>query len=176
MRIAISGTHRSGKSTLIEELSKLMPTYRVVDEPYHLMVEDGHELSHPPSLEDFEAQLERSVEELSDGSDNVLFDRCPVDFLAYISVHADSDAFDLDEWLPRVRAAVQTLDLVVFVPIEARDRITLAASDDDDDTRESVDEKLRELLVEDSLDLDVEVLEVEGDLATRVRAALHRIR
>ena len=174
MRIAVSGTHRSGKSTLIEELSRLMPRYGVVDEPYHLLGEDGHEFSHPPSLEDFEAQLERSVEELSDGRDNVLFDRCPVDFLAYLFMHADGDAFDLDEWLPRVRAAVQTLDLVVFVPIEARDRITLASSDDDDDARERVDEKLRELLVEDSLGFDVEVLEVEGDLATRVRTVLER--
>jgi predicted ATPase len=174
MRVAVSGTHRSGKSTLIEELARLLPAYSVVDEPYHLMVEEGHELSHPPSLEDFEAQLERSIEELKDDRDNVLFDRCPVDFLAYISVHPDSEAFDLDEWLPRLREAVQTLDLIVFVPLEDRDRIALASSEDDDDSREAVDERLKELLLED--DLDVDVFEVEGDLATRVRAVLRRIR
>lgn len=154
----------------------LLPTYKIVDEPYHLMVEEGYEFSHPPALEDFESQLERSIEELSDDTSDVLFDRCPVDLLAYILVHPDGDAFDLDPWLPRIRAAVQTLDLVLFVPIEARDRIPFARSDDDDDSRGRVDEKLKEILLEDSLDLGIEVLEVAGDLARRVRAALHGIR
>jgi hypothetical protein len=40
-----------------------MPTYTTVDEPYHLMEEDGHEFSHPPSIDDFEAQLERAIDE-----------------------------------------------------------------------------------------------------------------
>lgn len=176
MRVAISGAHRSGKSTLIEELSTLLPTYRVVDEPYQLLVEDGYEFSHPPSLEDFVTQLERSLEELADEAGDVLFDRCPVDLLAYISVHADAEAFDFDEWLPRVSAAVRTLDCIVFVPIEAPDRIRLAPADDDDDSRELVDEKLKELLLEDSFDLGVEVLEVEGEVEQRTRRVMRRIR
>jgi len=175
MRIAVSGTHGSGKSTLIEELSALLPKYETVDEPYHLLLEDGHEFSHPPSLEDFAAQLDRSIEELSDDGADVLFDRCPLDFVAYISVHADADAFDLEEWLPRLRAAVETLDLIVFVPVEAPDRITLASSDDDH-SRAVVDETLKELLLEDSLDLGVEVLEVEGEVARRVSTVMRRIR
>jgi hypothetical protein len=68
MRIAVSGTHRAGKSTLVEELANHLPKHVMVDEPYHLMVEDGYEFSHPPSLEDFEAQLERSLLELSERS------------------------------------------------------------------------------------------------------------
>ncbi|HMJ14302.1 MAG TPA: AAA family ATPase [Polyangiaceae bacterium] len=176
MRIAISGTHRSGKSTLIEELSTLLPKYRTVDEPYHLLVEDGYEFSHPPSLEDFVAQLERSLQELSDETGDVLFDRCPIDWLAYISVHADADEFDLDDWLPRVRAALRTMNWIVFVPIEDPDRIHFASSDDDDDSRELVDQKLKELLLEDSLDLDVEVLEVEGEVGQRARSVMRRIR
>jgi predicted ATPase len=178
MRVAISGTHRSGKSTLIEELSTLLPTYRTVDEPYHLLVEDGYEFSHPPSLEDFVAQLARSLEELGDETSDVLFDRCPVDVLAYISVHADAEAFDFDEWLPRVSAAVRTLDCIVFVPIEAPDRIRFASADDPDDSRERVDEKLKELLLEDALDLDlgVDVLEVQGGIEQRARSVMRRVR
>jgi predicted ATPase len=176
MRVAISGAHRSGKSTLIEALSALLPTYRAVDEPYHLLVEDGYEFSHPPSLEDFVAQLERSLEELGDEASDVLFDRSPVDVLAYISVHADAESFDFDDWLPRVRAAVRTLDCVVFVPIEAPDRIRFASADDADDTRELVDEKLKELLLEDTLELGVDVLEVDGDVEQRTRRVMRRIR
>jgi hypothetical protein len=93
----------------------------------------------------------------------VLFDRCPADFLAYISVHEDADLFDFDAWFPRVRAAVQTLDLIVFLPIEARNRIVLSPSDRDD-TRAIVDEQLREILLEDPFELAVEILEVEAIL------------
>lgn len=176
MRVAISGTHRSGKSTLIEELSALLPKYATVDEPYHVMEEEGYAFCHPPSLEDFEAQLERSIESLSEDGAKVLFDRCPLDFLGYIAAHEDAADFDFDEWLPRVRAAVQTLDLIVFVPIEARDRIAFSPSDDDEASREVVDEKLREILLDDSLELGVEALEVEGEPEQRARAVMQRIR
>jgi hypothetical protein len=37
--------------------------------------------------------------------------------------HEDRDAFDLDAWLPRVRSALQKLDLIVLVGIEQPDRI-----------------------------------------------------
>lgn len=176
MRIAISGSHRTGKSTLVSDLSALLPTYATVDEPYHLMEEDGYDFSYPPSLEDFEAQLERSIEALGQVDDDVLLDRCPVDFLGYIALHEDGDSFDLDEWIPRVRDAVKTLDLVVFVPIEARDRIAFPWSEDDGATRAAVDEKLRELLLDDPLELGVDVLEVEGDPESRARTVLRRIR
>ena len=54
MRIAVSGAHRTGKTTLIEELSRALPTYTVVDEPYHLLEEEGYEFEALPSVEDFE--------------------------------------------------------------------------------------------------------------------------
>jgi hypothetical protein len=177
MRIAVSGTHCSGKTTLVEELSGLLPAYEVVHEPYHLLVEDGYDFNHPPSLEDFEAQLQRSLEELRARRKDALFDRCPFDVLAYISAHEDGEAFDLDEWLPRIRSAMQALDLIVFVPIEEPDRMASAVEDEDDgEYRSIVDEKLRELLVDDSLDLGVEVLVVEGTTTQRAAAALRRVR
>ena len=176
MRIAVSGTHRSGKTTLIEELSALLPAYELVPEPYALMVEDGYEFNHPPALEDFEAQLEHSVEALQEDHTHVLFDRCPIDFLAYIAAHADREAFDFDAWLPRVRAAVRTLDLIVFVPVEQPDRVLLTDHDDDGELRSSVDEKLKELLLDDVLDLGVEGCAVEGNPAQRARAVLERVR
>lgn len=175
MRIAISGSHRTGKSTLLSELAGFMPTYRTVDEPYHLMEEDGHEFSHPPSIEDFEAQLERSIEELREAGEKVLFDRCPLDLLAYIAVHDEADSFDLDAWLPKVRDALQTLDLVVFVPIEERERIAFAASDDGEEDRTAVDEKLRELVVEDPYEFGLRVIEVHGDLESRAQAVLRKL-
>jgi hypothetical protein len=176
MRIAISGTHRSGKSTLAEDLGALLQDHVVACEPYHAMAEDGYPFSHPPSLEDFEAQLEHSLASLNDRAPNVIFDRCPVDFLGYLSVHDDADRFDADAWLPRVRAAVRTLDLIVFVPIEAVDRIVLSASDDDDEElRAEVDEELRRIWLDDPFDLAVDVIEVEGAPHRRISTVMERI-
>lgn len=47
MRIAVSGAHQTGKTTLIEELSRALPSYGVVDEPYHLLEEEGHAAGLP---------------------------------------------------------------------------------------------------------------------------------
>ena len=175
MRIAISGTHRTGKSTLVAALAASLPTYKTVDEPYCSMEEDGHEFSQPPSLEDFEAQLERSIADLNESGSDVLFDRCPLDILGYLLAHADADAFEQDAWLPSVKEAVQTLDLVVFVPIEHPDRIRVARSHDEGTPRAVVDEALQEILLDDSLQLGVETLTVEGDIEARVRSVLRRI-
>jgi hypothetical protein len=178
MRIAVSGSHRTGKSTLIAELAALLPGYSTVDEPYWLLEDDGHEFSHPPSIEDYEAQLARSIAELEDAGDDVLFDRCPLDLLAYIAVHVDHGSFDIREWLPQVRAALQALDLLVLVPIEDRDRIALADSDDDDggELRAAVDEKLRELVCDDLYGFGLPYVEVRGDLGSRAQAVLRGVR
>lgn len=168
MRIAISGTHSVGKSTLVEDLSHALPEHLTVDEPYHLLEEEGHQFAEVPSLEDFELQLERSIECLDASEPNVLFDRCPADLLAYLLTHRDGGAFDLEEWLPRARAAIETLDLIVFVAVEERDRIVLPRWVDTE-FRARVDEQLREILLENSLDFEVDVLPVAGDPRERVR-------
>ncbi len=173
MRIAFSGSHRVGKSTLVEHVAEALPRYTTVDEPYYLLEEDGHEFSENPSLEDFEAQLERSLLVLEEGEENVLFDRCPADILAYLLAHEDSGAFDIDDWLDRTREAMETLDLVVFVPIEEPDRIALPAHEDDE-YRRDVHERLREILVDDTLGFGVEVLTVEGDVRARVERVMRR--
>ncbi|MFP2956315.1 AAA family ATPase [Myxococcus sp. 1LA] len=174
MRIAVSGSHRTGKSTLIEELADLLPSHVTVDEPYHQLEEEGHVFAETPSVEDFEAQLSRSISDLEEGPRDALFDRCPVDFVAYLLAHEDRDAFDLEAWLPRVRRALQMLDLIVLMGIERRDRIALSASEDDA-FRLAVDEQMKELLLDDPYGLGVEVLEVEGSPSERatepIRAA-----
>ncbi|MBJ6764503.1 AAA family ATPase [Myxococcaceae bacterium JPH2] len=170
MRIAVSGTHRVGKSTLVDELSELLPTYVTVEEPYAQMEEEGYVFALPPTVEDFEAQLSRSLSDLSEAGHDVVFDRCPVDFLGYLLAHEDADAFELESWLPRVREALQAIDLVVLVGIEDPDRIRLPSSEKA--MRRAVDEKMRELLLDDPDALGVEVLEVEGSPMARAKQVL----
>jgi predicted ATPase len=171
VRIAFSGTHRVGKSTLVERLADALPRYATVDEPYHLLEEDGYECSDPPSLEDFEAQLARSVLALGDDQPDALFDRCPVDVLAYLRAHDDAASFAIDDWIDRVRDAMSTLDLVVLVPIEDGDRIALPPHEDRA-LRRAVHDQLLDLLVDDVLQLEAEVLIVRGDAAARVAQVL----
>ena len=173
MRVAFSGSHRVGKSTLVAGVARALSGYTTVDEPYDLLAEEGHEGSEAPSLEDFEAQLERSLVELEAGEADVLFDRCPADFLAYLAVD-DPAALEDDERLERARAAMLTLDLVVFVPVEPRDRVALEAHEDKEH-RLAVHERLHELLVGDAVGVGVEILIVDGDEDERVAQVMAQI-
>jgi hypothetical protein len=174
MRIAVSGSHRVGKSTLIELLAERLPHCELVDEPYLLLEEEGYEHSDPPSLEDFEAQLERSLAVLEEVDRDALFDRCPVDPVAYLLTHEDSDSFDVDDWLERIHETTQTLDLIVFVPVEDDDRIAVA-SHEDRAYRRKVHRRLQRLLVDGALGLETEVLVVEGSPRARVEQVLAHV-
>lgn len=174
MRIAVSGAHRTGKTTLVEELSRSLPSYGVVDEPYYLLEEEGHEFAEMPSLEDFELQLERSIECVLDSEDDQLFDRCPADLLAYLITHQDSDGFDIEHWLPRVQSAMQRLDLIVFVSVESPDRVVVS-EEEHAELRLRVDEELREIVLEDRWEFGVEAVEVAGTLRERTRQVLAHV-
>jgi hypothetical protein len=174
VRIAFSGSHRVAKSTLMEHVAIALPAYAVVDEPYYLLEEDGYEASEPPTVEDFVAQLERSLTALEAGDANALFDRCPADILAYLLTHEDAATFDADAWAERTRRAMQTLDLVVFVRIENPDRIPLPAHEDRT-FRLAVDEKLRDLLLDDPFGFETETMPVHGDLRARAAQVMRRV-
>lgn len=174
MRIAISGAHRTGKTSLAEELGRCLPGYEVIDEPYYLLAEEGYEFEEMPSLEDFELQLERSIESILGSGADQIFDRCPADIVAYLLTHPQSDRFDLAGCLPRVRSAMEHLDLIVFVPIEEPDRMALLEPADHE-LRQRVDETIREIVLADRFDLDQETIEVGGSVRDRARQVLARI-
>jgi predicted ATPase len=173
MRIAISGTHFSGKSTLIATLLKQFPNFTLIEEPYILLEEQGYEFSNPPSLEDFERQLEFSVKSIVESCNNTFFDRCPLDFLAYALALGE---VDIDSWIQKIDRAIQLLDFIVFLPIVDRDRIPIPVSEDLK-LREKVDENLREMLLHDSLGIlkDVEIIEIMGSVEKRAKMVKARL-
>ena len=65
MRIGISGTHGTGKTTLAEALSAHLPGHLTADEPYYLLEDEGHEFAFPPSPDDYRALLARALQSLS---------------------------------------------------------------------------------------------------------------
>ncbi|MCA9736692.1 MAG: AAA family ATPase, partial [Gemmatimonadetes bacterium] len=172
MRVAVTGSHRVGKTTLAQAIADALGDHDFADEPYHELVADGYLFSHPPDPDDFEAQLEYALDALGDEAPNVVFDRCPVDLLAYLMVTCQNDERVIARWREPVRRAMRSLDAVVFVPVEAPDVIDFGQDEDPTDSRGAVDEALRELLLGDHLELEVEILEVRGPLDRRTTASL----
>lgn len=172
VRIALSGTHAVGKSTLSADLHEELAAYAFVDEPYYQLLDEGHIFADTPSVDDIVAQLERSIVKLrSERATDVLYDRCPADFLAYLSALEAHDS--VREWLGPAGDALRALDLIVFVPIEQPDRIADAA--DADRLRRTVDALLREMLVEDSCGFDRPILSVHGPATARARQVVAAI-
>lgn len=168
MRIAVSGTHLTGKSTLVEALVERMANHRMVPEPYEILLERGYEFAHPPSVEDFVVQLKRSIASLRRSAPNVIFDRCPLDFVGYLAATEGGERFDVEAWRAPIAAAMATLDLVVSVRIDVmHDPVGRV---EDAGYRVEVDARLQEIVDDDGLDLrgDVEVLPLDGPWDRRV--------
>lgn len=168
MKIAIVGAHFTGKTSLLAELSRSLPDYELLSEPYYQLAEEGYSFASPPILEDYQAQLNRALENIHDSGTNTLFDRCPLDLLAYLLCLPDSDSIDLDAVLPDVINALEQLDKIFYLPIENPDRIDLPASEDED-LRARVDDKLRELLFDGQYVIGSKVIEIQGTTRERVK-------
>lgn len=172
LRIALAGAHATGKSTLSMELVRALPSYRVIEEPYYQLEAEGHAFAASPALEDFEAQLERSLRNVREEHGEVIFDRSPADYLAYLLVHRNRAQSDVACWLVEISAAMAALDLIVFVPVERPDRIDAPEAGR---LRRRVDAELRSGLATDGWGFGAPVLEVSGTPGERVHQVLARV-
>lgn len=168
MRIAVTGTHRVGKTSLVEALAEKLG-YASVPEPYRLLEDEGVEIDGV-SVEDFEMQLEKSIDVLAETEgDDVVFDRCPLDFVAYLRALG----YDIDPELVSIEKAMETIELVVVVRIESPDRIAVSA-DDDRELRRTVDVLIERMV--GGLGEGIEIVEVEGTIDERVAQVLAALR
>lgn len=151
MRIAVSGSHCTGKSTLIDAFLHQHPEFIHEPEPYEAM---GEEFLAEPSVEDFLRQLEFNIERLKqyEPGTKVIFERCPLDFAAYIQCLSKTTTIDLTE-------ALQHLDLIVYLPIE------FESPDEFPKLRKAVDRRLSAFYE----DTDITVIEASGPTDKRLR-------
>lgn len=150
-----------GKSTLIDEFLRRHPEFVHEPEPYTVMVEElGEEFSAEPSVGDFHRQLEFNIGRLSHHAvgENVIYERCPVDFLAYIHVLEPQSAEPL---LEMVSDAMQHIDLIVYLPLDETSVV-----DEFPKLQRAVDRKLRSIFREDEF---ANVVEAEGTTDQRLR-------
>jgi len=125
MRIAVSGTHYMGKSTLIDDFIKQHPEYSKEVEAYYAIQDNiDMESALEPTFESLIEQLDYNIEKIEQYSaeDNIIFDRCPIDYIAYAMCIAEQDAVNIQDTevadkFTEIKRALNNLDFIFFLPI-----------------------------------------------------------
>ncbi len=133
MRIAISGTHSMGKSTTVDDFLKAHPEYIHELEPYRAL-RDDHEFHFAKQSTRYciQVQLDWLFDRMKRyaAGDNVIYDRCPVDFIPY-SLYTDKYGLTdlnltyIERAVPVIRESLQYLDIIVFLPITDKHLVEL---------------------------------------------------
>jgi hypothetical protein len=159
MRLAISGSHATGKSTLIAAFLAKRPEYRHEPEAFETLGDDV-ELgdSGEPTVEGLRTLLEYTVSAVESRASDacVVFERSPVDYLAYAAASREArrgsaTAEFLSAQVPIVKASLRALDLIAYLPVSP-DGLEGRAGEDAG-FRRRVDRCLRRALLEDEHDL-----------------------
>lgn len=180
MRIAVSGTHCSGKSTLVEDFVAAHPDYVHEPEPYEWL-EDvyGEAAAAEPSVDDFYRQLELSVDRLRgyEPGARVIAERSPLDFLAYVLALTDSgrtgrDCAAIAAAVERVAAGIAHIDLLVLLPLNDTDGIDVPESEGPE-LRVAMNDCLVDIVTTDPYSLFVSgrprIIDVHGTPHQRIR-------
>lgn len=169
MRIVVSGTHASGKSTLVSDFHAAHPRYRVLGDPF-----DDLDLDDPVSERSFAAQLRFAAARLEESAEQpeLIAERGPLDYLAYLTALdrlGRSDGALLTRAVQIVEQSMAQVDVVAVVPLDAARPIRVPA-EEDPELRDAMDEALLDLL--DDLERDGRVrrsLVITGDPARRLQ-------
>lgn len=180
VRIAISGTHCSGKTTLAEDFIAAHRDYLHEPEPYEWMGDIyGEALAAEPTADDFWRQMELSVERLGTYGPGarVVAERSPVDFLAYLLAlndlgRAGRDCELVASAAELAGAGMANVDLLVVLPLNGRDGIAVP-EEEDAALRDAMNDRLVDIVTADEYALfgsgSPRVIEVQGKRDQRLR-------
>jgi len=127
MRIAVSGSHSLGKSTVVNDWVARHPHFKREEEPYRALGLHG---PYEIQFRDASTRLQNGIQlyynisrvhRYADSSSEVIFDRSPVDYIAYSQYTADQRSTDIDDafvesMVPVARESLDHLDILAFVP------------------------------------------------------------
>ncbi|MBA2653465.1 MAG: AAA family ATPase [Gammaproteobacteria bacterium] len=126
MRIAVSGTHSVGKSTMVNDFVQAFPNYIHEEEPYRALrdyynIKFGKESTRFCNGLQLYYSISRAKQYCANTCD-VIFDRCPVDYIAYSKYTANYRETDIDDtfiesFVTPVKEALSFIDILLFVPI-----------------------------------------------------------
>jgi len=177
VRVVVSGTHASGKSTLVCDLASAAG-YDQLPDPFELVDED----TDPSGAASFLEQLRVSAERLIDlpAGCRVVAERGPLDFLAYLAALADLGRGSVDPQLDRslrstALQAMRHVDLLVVLPLDQRAGIHVP-DDEDPDLRDAMDARLLDLVDDPELvPAATRVVELTGTPEQRLGALLQAV-
>lgn len=180
MRIAVSGTHFMGKTTLIEDFIKVHSEYRYEIEVYYkLQNEKSIELAVEPSLDSLIEQLDYCIELLNQYTTepNIIFDRCPVDYIAYSMCAIEQDLIDINdteiaERFQAVKEALDSLNMIIFLPMTKEH--TIEYIEENPAYREAADRYFKKIYRDDVLDIfpsyvHPKIIEIWGNRSLRLQ-------
>jgi len=174
VRIVVSGTHASGKSTLVSDLAGALGFAQLPD-PFELV----DDVLEPAGAASFVAQLEIAAERLVElpAAADVVAERGPLDLLAYLEALSLLGRPSVGTGsMARLRAATAEamahVDLLVVLPLDPDAGIEVP-DDEDPELRDAMDEQLLELCDDEELVGGAgTVLEVAGSPQTRLAQVL----
>ena len=127
MRIAVSGSHSLGKSTFVKDWVGSHSCYKREEEPYRSLDAQGYDIRFRQESNRLHNGIQlfyniSRVNAYKDSTSNVIFDRSPVDYLAYSQYTADHGTTDINDefvkmMVQSVRDSLANLDMLVFIPI-----------------------------------------------------------
>lgn len=127
MRIAVSGSHSLGKSTVVNDWIARCPSFKREEEPYRALGLYGpYEILFREASTKLHNGIQlyyniSRIHRYANFTDDVIFDRAPIDYLAYSQYTANKGTTDINdafvEWMvPAVRESLDHLDLLAFIP------------------------------------------------------------
>ncbi|GAA1467150.1 AAA family ATPase [Microbacterium thalassium] len=173
MRIVVSGTHASGKSTLVSDFAIRHPEFVVLPDPFELV----DEARDTPSAALFATQLRVSAARLhpDETPGHFVAERGPIDFLAYLlALDELSSAPGSRELVERsieiTQGAMQHVDLLVVLPLDEGAEI-FVPPDEHLPLREAMNDVLLELVDDDEIvGANTIVVEIAGDRNQKLAA------
>lgn len=166
VRVVVSGTHASGKSTLISDFARAHSEYVVLGDPFDELLDESDE----PGPASFAAQFRVSASRLRHASEaRLVAERGPLDFVAYLLAWRElgrggvsSETIASAE---RVAADVmKTVDLLILLPSAG----IVVPDDEDPELRGAMQDHLFELCDDPDLVGSARVEELVGDPAGRL--------
>jgi len=137
MRISVSGTANVGKSTLIKDFLKEWDMYTTPEKTYREFIQEQNLPHSSSTTKESQWQILNftidSMQQYQKG-DKVIYDRCPLDSLAYTMWAYDKGTSDIDKefvnkCIPIVRESLRMLDVIFLIPLTAAAPIPIEKDD-----------------------------------------------
>lgn len=127
MRIALIGAHNTGKSTLVENFIKQWPMYKRPEKTYRdIIKEQKLNINKQGDKQSQKVILNALVDEIqlatASGNKHIIFDRCPVDNIAYSLWHYAKDTPDFTtEFIIDSKTiaalSLKLIDVIFYLPV-----------------------------------------------------------